>query len=83
MKRLVEVCDVLPSRDDRLFALELTWLVSAQYARKEALAVPGGLTAARQREVRQLQQMLELVQDGESNLDLERFIRDRVKGGQS
>ena len=61
---------------DRLFVLEVAWLVLATWARQEALAFPDGFPAEQARQVDQLEKMAGSVRADTPDLELERLTRE-------
>lgn len=78
--RLIDACASLPM-DDRLFVLQVAWIILAQQARNEALAIPGGFPAEQARQLLTLGNVARLVEGDTPDLELERlWLEGDVEG---
>jgi hypothetical protein len=75
-RRLVE----LPV-DERLFAIEMLWVCEASNRRNEALPFPGGFPTERARQVNHLRKLIQLTEDVEPDLELERLWQEEDHEG--
>jgi hypothetical protein len=79
--RLKAATDVLNacaslSMGDRLLVLQLAWMLLAQQARSEALAVSGGFESEQARQLDQLETIGVLVRRDTPDLESERLLRE-------
>ena len=79
--KLVKATFDLESHDDRMRALEIAWVFLASQARTEALAVPGGFSATRDRQARRLEELLVWVRTDEPDLEAERLWHEGDREG--
>jgi hypothetical protein len=75
--KAIEACSVLSTTDDRLFALQLAWIILAQQARNDALAFPEGFPTERARQLAQLEKIALLVREDKPDLE---FVRLQEEG---
>ena len=70
---LVDRLSALPT-GQRLMAVELAWVMVGMQARQEALAIPGGFQAERERQLEHLGKLAWLVREDTPDLELERLM---------
>jgi hypothetical protein len=56
--------------------IEWVWMVAAATERREALALPGGFTAAQSRQIEQLEKLVAMVRDDKPDLEGERLYQE-------
>ena len=75
MMRIYGACEEL-STEQRLEVLTFVWLAVASNARTEALVVPGGFPAERDRQVKTLRTVAECVGADEPDLEVQRLCQE-------
>jgi hypothetical protein len=75
VNRVIDACAGLPI-DGRLEVLQMAWIVLAEHARNEALAIPGGFPNEQARQRGELEKITSLVRADTPDLEPERLRQE-------